>query len=130
MPTKVRQTPEQTIIIDGGQTVLTSLIEIFQVNTHGFNFLSAELENSGVVLTGFEISAKFSPDGAFNVLYDIAADFTSPVGFLLGASGDLTILADAAVGWFILDCRPFYSVQCRAICGTSTELTVNAGARK
>ncbi len=87
-------------------------------NTDLLEFICAGIEQIGVeikptvhALDAFLIQAKFHPSGDYVTLYSSAGSFTSPAGLLLGASGDLTILAAAATGWFILDTRGLYAVR-------------------
>ena len=61
-------------------------------------------------LDAFVIQAQFHPGAAFDTLYSAAADFTTPIGILVAASGDLTAQAVGA-GWFIMDVAGISAVR-------------------
>lgn len=52
--------------------------------------------------------------GAYVTIASAAGDYTSPTGLLVGTSGDLTTLAAAATGWFIMDTRGLARVKVTA----------------
>lgn len=63
-----------------------------------------EISNAaGQALDVFQIQARAHPDGDFITLYSTSGDFGTPIGLLVGTSGNLAALAAAAVGFFIMD---------------------------
>lgn len=80
-------------------------------------------------LDGFVIKGRMHSGGSYLTLFDAAGDYTSPVGILIGASGDLTALAAGATGWFILDCLGFDQIQLLASAvANNAAVTIRAGA--
>ena len=106
-----------------------TLTVIDTIMTGDRDSLSIQLANAGNVLDQFEVAGQVVVNGTFEVLFNAAADFTSPAGILIGASGDLTILADAATGWLLLYPKGFYGLRIRAAraAGANTILTMNSG---
>lgn len=98
------------------------------LHTNGAKRLFVELVNTVAPLTGFAIKARPTAGAAYVTLYDTAGDFLVPRGVLVGASGDLTTLAAAATGWFIMDTEGMESVQIYATSGGTASLAANMGA--
>lgn len=98
---------------------LTTLIEI---NTRDLtDRLTAEIINSGAVaFDQFEIQGRTHPAGAWLTLFSTTALFETPNGILLGASGDLTLLAGGVTGWFILNAVGFDSIRIQAARAAAT----------
>jgi hypothetical protein len=105
----------------GGNTV------VLELSTLGLERIAAEFTNAGFALDAFIIQAKFHPGGDYRTIYSTAGAFTSPAGLLVAASGDLTVLADAATGWFILDVTGIYAIRVQASAnGGQTALSAKA----
>ena len=79
-------------------------------------------------LAAFNILAKATPDSAYTTLYSSAADYTTPKGILVGTSGDLTSVASAGSGWFILDVSALAFVEVTATGSNATASVVSAYA--
>lgn len=110
------------------KTVTAALTLIDTIVVTNYDALTVHLDNNGVTLDQFEIAGNVVKDGTFEILFNAAVDFTSPAGILIGASGDLTILADGAQGWFLLYPKGFYSIRIRAASsGADTVITQNSG---
>ena len=76
----------------------------------------------------FTIAIKPQANGAYSTIASVAADYTSPSGLLVGASGDLTTLAAATTGWFILDVRGIFMVRVQASgSGGASTVSIYAG---
>ncbi len=73
----------------------------------------------------FVIQIQPHTGGAYSTIASAAADFTSPTGLVVGASGDLTTLAAAATGWFILDVRGLARVKILASANAAGAATVS-----
>jgi hypothetical protein len=81
-------------------------------------------------LDAFLVQARCSADASFATLYSAGADFTSPSGLLVDASGDLTAVAAAGTGWFVMDVRGLYEVKLLASAAVdSAAVTVFAGGQ-
>jgi hypothetical protein len=98
------------------------------IHTHGAKRLFVELPLTVAPLTGFAIKARATPSADYVTLYNAAGEFTNPSGLLVGASGDLTTLAAAATGWFIMDVEGLESVQIFATSGGTASLAAYMGA--
>ena len=62
-------------------------------------------------LDQFVIYGKFGSGGTYQSIYSAAADYLVPTGALIATSGDLTTVAAAATGTFIILSRGFYSFK-------------------
>ena len=79
-------------------------------------------------LDAFVVQIQPHSDGAFSTIASAAGDFTTPTGLMVGASGDLTTLAAAATGWFILDTRGLARVKILASANAAGAATVSVYA--
>jgi len=78
-------------------------------------------------LTGFSIGATPTSGSTPSILYNTSADFSSPKGILLGASGDLTTQG-IGIGWFILSTVGLHSITLTfSSGGTATVATTIGG---
>lgn len=113
---------------DVAVTVTSSLTELGDYDVSDMDAVGFSMANDGTALDQFEISFKFSKEDDWVVVFNAAGDFTTPTGILIGASGDLTIIADAATGWFLLYSKGTHSMRLRAASsGADTVVTVNGG---
>ena len=96
------------------------------INVSGLDRIFVQITVATAALTGFAIKAKSNTDAAASTLYSTAGDFTTPVGLLVGASGDLTIQG-VGVGWFIMDVSGLESIILTATSGGTATLAVEAG---
>lgn len=87
---------------------------ILQLPVSGLERIVVQFAVATQALDAFLIKAKAHPDASDITLYSAAADFTTPAGLLLGASGDLTTVAAAGTGWFIMDVRGLHEVTIQA----------------
>lgn len=79
-------------------------------------------------LSAFSVSYKVHESGGYFTVASVAADYTSPEGPILGASGDLTAAASGStVHWLQLDVRGVFKVRIQAA-GTSSTITGHFGA--
>lgn len=117
-----------------GSNILTPLLD--EVLTEVGEFVVADMDaitfhfsNAGNALDQFVVSGNSIKDGTYEILFNGATDFTSPAGIMIGASGDLTSLADAATGWFLLYPKGFYAIKIEIAraSGDDTTLTTNSG---
>lgn len=97
------------------------------IHTQGAKRLFVEIAVAVASLTAFEIDARPDPAAAYVPLYSVSADFLTPRGLMVGASGDLTTQA-AGTGWFIMDVIGLESVQIKATSGGTATLAMNMGA--
>lgn len=89
----------------------TGNTDILSLPTEGMNYIGVEVKPTVHALDAFVISVQFCPDGDYVALYSAGGSYTSPVGLLVAASGDLTALAANATGWFVLEVRGIYRVK-------------------
>ncbi len=85
--------------------------------------LGVEIALTGQNFDQFSIQARFHGSGSYQTLFDAAADFLSPSGVLIGASGDLTTIAAAASGWFLMDVGAIESIRLQAACAADNGAT-------
>ena len=78
-------------------------------------------------LTAFEVHVKPNEASAYVLWFSIASDYTSPVGMLLGASGNLTTAGTTGTHWLILNTKGVFKVKLRGA-GTSTVISGQWGA--
>lgn len=101
--------------------------ELLNLDVSGLERLAVQVAVTGQALDEFVIEAA-PPDGALAVYFSAAADFTSPAGLMIDASSDLTTLAAAATGWFVMDVRGLSKVRVSASSGNVAGSTVSAYA--
>ena len=112
---------------------ITALADLNTIDTRGYSRLFMTLLNGAAALTAFVVQARAIRDqdavtsASYATLASVTGDYTTPSGVIAKASGDLTVLANAAVGYLILDVRGIESVKFRASCGTSTTLVLSWG---
>lgn len=104
--------------------VNTSLDHV--IDLHGIDFIFVEITVAVAALTGFAIKAQATSSAPVVALYSAAADFTSPKGILIGASGDLTVQG-VGTGWFILDTRALDTLTLTATSAGSATIACNCG---
>ena len=79
-------------------------------------------------LSDFNVDFRCHPQGGWFTVASVAADYTTPEGPILGASGDLTTAASGAtVHWLKLDVKAAHDVRIQAA-GTSSTVTGHWGA--
>ena len=88
-----------------GNTVIAT-IKCDSVERIVFNF-----DVATQALDAFIISGRAHSSATYVVLYSSDTDYTTVVGILKGASGDLTAQAAATTGQFILHCQGFNQIQ-------------------
>ena len=77
--------------------------DIFDIDVTGVERLAVHLTVATNALAAFQIKAITNPDDTvFVTLASASGDFTAPKGFLIGASGDITLAAVAATHWFYM----------------------------
>jgi len=105
--------------------ILTTVGEYPVGDMDGVGF---HISNAGVLIDQFVIQAQFYDAGPWETMFSAAGDYTSPLGILIGTSGDLTGIADAATGWFIIYPKGIYKLRLRAASsGADTSITINGG---
>ncbi len=106
-----------------GNTVLLDL------NVKDIERIFVQIKPTVQALDAFLIQIAPHSEGDYVTIASAAGDFTAPTGLLVGASGDLTTLAAAATGWFIMDTRGLSRVKISAsanVAGAAT-VTIYAG---
>lgn len=129
--------PGYAAVHEANTVLNASLATIAQLLVNDVSFVGIEVksETDGTyqdALDQFEVQAQFHRDGPWITLYSAAADFTSPAGLVVAASGDLTTLAYQATGWLLLNVLPLYSVRFQAasaMAGNGSKITVRGGGK-
>lgn len=105
-----------------------TLFTILEIPINEIKRLTVEIVNTVTAFDQFVILGRPNEDADYVTLYNASADFTSPVGVLVGTSGDLTSLG-VATGWFIIDTNSLQSlkVQAARASGSNAVVTVQAG---
>lgn len=104
--------------------------DIIEFDVSQITRLVSEIRNTGAnAFDTFIVQGKV-PNGAYVTLLSVAADYTSPAGIVVDASGDLTTLAGGATGWLILDVLGFEKIkfQASAAVGASTARVFSSGS--
>lgn len=102
---------------------IDSLEEVATIRVRDFERLWISFVLGTASLTAFSVDFRVSEDADWFVIANAAADFTTPEGPVLGASGDLTTAAFGSTVHFLnLDVRGVESVRLRAA-GTSSTIT-------
>ena len=115
--------------ISESKTVTTSLDLVATIPVQDRETLGLDIAVTTAALDQFAILGQFHPGGTFQTLFSTSADFTSPTGLLVGASGDLTAQAVGS-GFFIMDCDGLSAVQIKAASGTTTSGVALKGSAK
>ena len=130
--TEVRSSSNARMKVDAkslavaGTGALATLLEVLSLA--GIRRFWAEIKPTVNAFTAFQVQAKFHPDGGYITIASVAADFTSPGGVIVGASGDLTILAAGATGWLSVDVAGMHALRLRFTGASGTLVDVYAGA--
>lgn len=101
------QNLDVAVAVSGNTTLLT--LRVF-----GLERIFVQVTPSDNNFDAFSIAARSCPDAGSSTLYSTSGAFTSPAGLIVAASGDLTALAAAATGWFIMDVRGLWEVTIAA----------------
>lgn len=103
---------------------------LLQIPVRGLERIFVQFDVSSFNLDAFIIGARCSEDAATSTLYSSAGSYTSPTGLLIGASGDLTAVAAAGSGWFIMDVRGLFEVTIQASAtGGTAAVSIYAGGQ-
>ena len=101
---------------------------VLELNVSGLERLVVEVAVASKLLDAFSVLGAVHPDGSYMTLFSVAADFTSPAGLMVDASGDITTQAAGSSGWFVLDVRGLDRVKLTASSGDAAGSTVSVYA--
>jgi len=105
----VAKTDADVVVGTGANTL------ILEMDVSQLARLALEILNVGAnAFDSFVVEAKVNPDGNYIPILAVAADYTTPAGIVVDASGDLTALGAGATGWLILDALAFYKLKVTA----------------
>ncbi|CAB4179969.1 hypothetical protein UFOVP1040_8 [uncultured Caudovirales phage] len=105
---------------------LTTLLDI---DVRGIEMLTLRVDPTVQALDQCVVSGKAHPDDAsYFTIANAGAAFTSPSGFVVKASGDLTTQAAGSTGWVLLDVRGLSNVKLEASANVAGPATVTATA--
>lgn len=93
---------------------VSGLTDLLYLPTAGLDEISIEVVVTANALDQFEVHGQVHPNGSYYALYSASGDFTTPVGLLIGTSGDLTAQAAGTTGWLIMNVAPLYAVLIKA----------------
>jgi hypothetical protein len=88
--------------------------ELLKLPVVGITRIFVQLSVATQALDAFIIAGKAHPDATAVTIASAAADFTSPADPIVDASGDLTTIAAAGTGWFIMNVAGFYQITISA----------------
>jgi len=89
--------------------------DIIELDVSQVARIALEIINAGAAaFDAFLVLGKVRPDSNYVTLLSAAADYTSPAGIVVDASGDLTVLGAGATGWLILDALGFTKIKLQA----------------
>lgn len=105
---------------------------LLDLDVRGLDFVTVRVDPTVQALDAFILSGKAHIDDAsYFVFANAAANYTSPSGYVVKASGDLTTQAAASTGWVLVDVRGLSNLKVEAsanIAGTAT-VTCSAGGK-
>ena len=101
---------DSTLAFGTAVAVTEALTKVAEFRAIG-EAVGIQFDVATAALDQFVIYGKFGSGGTYQILYSTAADYLTPVGSLIATSGDLTIVAAAATGTFILLSRGLYQVK-------------------
>lgn len=104
--------------------------DIITLDVSQVSRLAIEIVNAGAnAFDAFIVQGKVHPDGAFVTLLSVTADYTTPAGIVVDASGDLTVLGAGVTGWLILNVLGFNKIKLQASANVAgaTSASVFAG---
>lgn len=104
------------------QSGLTSVMEL---NISALERIFIQVSVIGRALDQFQISFRSNSDAPYSLMLSSAANFTTPQGIVVGASGDLTALAASTTGWVIIDVQSFHDIKIEASSAHSDGSTVS-----
>ena len=81
--------------------------------------ITVEIAVTSNALDQFVIQGLVHNSGSYQTLYSTSLDYTSPAELLIGTSGDLTIIAAAASGHFVMDVKGYAAIRLRAASGNA-----------
>lgn len=101
--------------------------DVLILGVRGHEILNLSFVVGTANLSAFTVEFRYHDEGGWVSIASAAADFTSPEGPILGASGDLTTAAFGSTVHFLsLDVRGLSGVRVKAA-GTSSTITGHYG---
>jgi hypothetical protein len=88
--------------------------ELLKLNVVGTTRLFVQIAVATQALDAFVIAGKAHPGAASVTLFSAAADFTTPGGIIVDASGDITTTAAAGTAWFFMNTYSLYEITISA----------------
>jgi hypothetical protein len=111
--------------ITGG--TVTALADIAAINVDRFARLFVEFTVDSAALSDFDVAFRCHTSASYVTVASIAADYTTPTGPVLAASGDLTTAGTSGTHWILLDVAGVQAVRLQAA-GTSSVVAGYYGA--
>lgn len=95
-----------------------ALTEVLKLNVFGLKQIFVQIKVATNALDMFSIKGQALPGADAITIFSAAADFTSPAGLMIDASGDLTTQAVGS-GWFAMNVRGLDTVTISAASGNA-----------
>lgn len=106
-------------------TTLTTLATIY---VRGRDRVWITMTVTSADLTAFTVEYQVDPNGAWAAVASAAADYTTPTGPVLGASGSLvTAAAGSTVHFLVLNVFGAHAIRLKASSGTSSSVAGHYG---
>lgn len=106
-----------------------ALTKLLDMNVAHCSRVFIQLTVAGQALDQFSISGAATPDAAAIIMFSAGADFTTPAGLVIDASGNLTTQAVGS-GWVMLDVAGLdrLTVSCASGNVAGSTVSIYAGA--
>lgn len=104
-------------------TVAEALTSLLIINLAGYERMTASITVAGQALDQFVVKGRNHDEGPLMTLFSAGADFTSPAGMVIDASGDLTTQGVGS-GWLTLDVSGWDRIELLAASGNVAGSTV------
>lgn len=134
MPQNTSSTPPRRLVSEANTSAAVSIpaagnTTFLTVDVSQLARVAFEIKNEGAnAFDAFIVQGKVTSGSNWMTLFSAAADFTSPAGLVVDASGDLTVLAAGATGWLVLDCLGFNGIRLQASANVSGATSASAFA--
>lgn len=104
--------------------------QLLRIPTRGLSRVFVQFTVTSFALDAFQIQGKACNNASPVVLYSAAADFTSPNGMIIEASGDVTTQAAGSTGWALLDVKGLFEISFWASAnGGTASVDIYAGGK-
>jgi hypothetical protein len=103
------------------------LTVLLDIDVSLLSYVTAQIKVATFALAAFQVLGKMENAGDFVVLDSASAEFTTPAGIIIDASGDLTLQAVGS-GWIIISVLGLQRLQLKATSSNVAGSTVSVYA--